>query len=249
VHEHSELCWLLSSVTAHGELSRMHQFKDKSAKQKDALVSAGLFLYPVLQVADILAYQTDEVPVGDDQRQHIELTRNIAERFNERFGQTFVVPKHRIPEVGARIMDLQAPDQKMSTSAASEQGTVYVLDEPNAIKKKLKSAVTDSGSEIRCGDDKPGITNLVEIMAAVKGKKPAEVEKEFASARYGDLKVAVADAVVEYLTPVRERYLALRPDEARIEEILAAGAGRARAIASQTLALVWDRMGVGAPRR
>jgi tryptophanyl-tRNA synthetase len=249
VHEHSELCWLLCSVTAHGELTRMHQFKDKSAKQKDALISAGLYLYPVLQAADVLAYQADEVPVGDDQRQHIELMRNIGERFNERFGDTFVIPKHRIPEVGARIMDLQAPDQKMSTSSASPQGTVYVLDEPNAIKKKLKSAVTDSGTEIRTGPDKPGISNLIEIMAVVQGKKLAEVERDFASARYGDLKVAVGDAVVGYLAPVRERYLELRNDEAAIEAILAAGADRARVIARETLALVRERMGVGAPRR
>lgn len=248
VAEHSELCWLLCSVTAHGELNRMHQFKDKSAKQKDALISAGLFLYPVLQAADILLYKTNEVPVGDDQRQHIELARNIAERFNERFGPTLVVPEHRIPEVGARIMDLQAPDQKMSTSAASESGTVYVLDEPKAVLKKIKSAVTDSGSDIALSPDKPGISNLLEIMAAIQGKKPAAVERDFAGRRYGDLKVAVAEAVVAHLAPVRERYLELRPDEKRLEDALATGAHKARAIAKQTLAEVWERMGVGGPR-
>jgi tryptophanyl-tRNA synthetase len=248
LQEHTELTWLLCSVTAHGELNRMHQFKDKSAKQKD-LISAGLFLYPVLQAADILAYQADEVPVGDDQRQHIELTRNIAERFNERFGETFVIPRHRIPEVGARIMDLQNPEQKMSTSSGTEQGTVYVLDEPRAIQKKIKTAVTDSGSEIKRAEDKPGITNLIEILAVARGAAPADIEREFASARYGDLKVATAEAVVAYLTPVREKYLELRSDEARIEEVLRAGADRARAIASTTLAVVRDRMGVGPPKR
>jgi tryptophanyl-tRNA synthetase len=249
VKEHAELCWLLCAVTAHGELNRMHQFKDKSAKQKD-LISAGLFLYPVLQAADILAYKTDEVPVGDDQRQHIELTRNIAERFNERFGPTLVVPRHRIPEVGARIMDLSSPDQKMSTSASTDGGTVYVLDEPKAVLKKFKTAVTDSGSEIVASPDKPGITNLIEIYAAVKGIKPADVEREFAGQRYGDLKVAVGETVVSYLSPVRERYLTLRSDEGRLEEILAAGAGRARAIAAATMVEVRDKMGVGpAPRR
>jgi len=245
IPEHSELCWLLCSVTAQGELNRMTQFKDKSLKQKDALISAGLFLYPVLQAADILLYKTDEVPVGDDQRQHIELARNIAERFNERFGQTLVVPRHRIPEVGARIMDLQAPDQKMSTSSSTEGGTLYVLDEPKAAAKKLKSAVTDSGSEIAYSPDKPGISNLLEIMAAIQGKKPAGVAAEFAGQRYGDLKVAVADAVVAYLAPVRERYLLLRSDEGRLEQALATGAGKARAIARQTLTEVQERMGIG----
>jgi tryptophanyl-tRNA synthetase len=249
VQEHTELTWLLCSVTAHGELNRMHQFKDKSAKQKDHLISAGLFLYPVLQAADILTYQADEVPVGDDQRQHIELTRNIAERFNERFGETFVIPRHRIPEVGARIMDLQNPEQKMSTSSGTEQGTVLVLDEARAIQKKIKTAVTDSGSEIKRSPDKPGITNLIEILAVVRGASPADVEQEFASARYGDLKVATAEAVVAYLAPVREKYNELRPDEARIEEVLRRGAERARAIARTTLELVRDRMGVGPPRR
>jgi len=248
VAEHSELCWLLCSVTAHGELNRMHQFKDKSAKHKDALISAGLFLYPVLQAADILLYKTDEVPVGDDQRQHIELARNIAERFNERFGPTLVVPQHRIPEVGARIMDLQAPDQKMSTSASTDQGTIYVLEEPKAVLKKIKSAVTDSGSEIRYSPDQPGVSNLLEIMAAIQRKQPAEVAAGFTGQRYGDLKVAVADAVVAYLSPVRERYLELRKDEQRLESALEIGAAKARAIARQTLAEVWQSMGIGARR-
>lgn len=249
VQEHSELCWLLCSVTSYGELSRMTQFKDKSAKHKDALVSAGLFLYPVLMAADILTYQANEIPVGDDQRQHVELTRDVAQRFNERFGETFVIPRHRIPEVGARVMDLQNPESKMSTTSSSESGTVYVLDEPKALQKKLKSAVTDSGTEIRRGEDKPGITNLIDILAVARGVAPADIEREFASQRYGDLKVATAEAVTEYLRPTRERYAEIRPDEAAIEEQLVEGARRARAIASETLALVRDRMGIGPAKR
>jgi tryptophanyl-tRNA synthetase len=249
VQEHTELCWLLCSVTGYGELSRMTQFKDKSAKQKDALLSAGLFLYPVLMAADILAYQADEIPVGDDQRQHVELTRNIAERFNERFGETFVIPRHRIPEVGARVMDLQNPENKMSTTSSTEAGTVYVLDEPKALQKKLKSAVTDSGTEVRRGQDKPGITNLIDILAVARGVSPADIEREFASQQYGHLKVAAAEAVSEYLRPVRERYAEIRPDEAAIEEQLVEGARRARVIAAETLALVRDRMGIGQPKR
>lgn len=247
VHEHSELCWLLCSVTAHGDLNRMHQFKDKSAKQRE-LVSAGLFLYPVLQAADVLAYRATEVPVGDDQRQHIELMREIAQRFNARFGETFPVPEHRIPAVGARIMDLQHPEQKMSTTGASEQGTVYVLDEPKAIEKKFKSAVTDSGDKIRRAPDKPGISNLIEILAVVRGVDADIVEREFAESRYGEFKQTVADEVVEYLRPVRERYEQLRSDHSELERFLADGAERARTIASATLAEVREKMGVGAPR-
>jgi tryptophanyl-tRNA synthetase len=249
VAEHSELCWLLCSVTSHGELSRMTQFKDKSAQHKDALISAGIFLYPVLMAADILLYKTTEVPVGDDQRQHVELARNIAERFNERFGETLVVPKHRIPEVGARIMDLQAPEKKMSTTAPTEAGTVFVLEEPKQILKKIKSAVTDSGTEIAIADDKPGIRNLCEIMAAIQGKKPEDVVKDFAGQQYGHLKVAVAEAVVAYLTPVREKYNELRADESKIEQALATGADKARKIARETMSEVCDKMGVGAPKR
>ncbi|MBA2764429.1 MAG: tryptophan--tRNA ligase [Thermoleophilaceae bacterium] len=245
VREHTELCWLLASVTAHGDLNRMTQFKEKSARQRE-LISAGLFLYPVLQAADILAYQTDEVPVGDDQRQHIELTRDIAQRFNERFGETFKVPVHRIPEVGARIMDLQDPTQKMSTTAGSEAGLVFVTDEPGAIVQKLRSAVTDSGGEVVCGPDKPGITNLIEILAVVRSSKVDEVEASFAGGGYGDFKQAVADELVEYLGPVRERYVELRGDERALEGVLAEGADRARAIAAATLATVRERMGVGA---
>jgi tryptophanyl-tRNA synthetase len=246
VHEHTELCWLLTSVTAHGELNRMTQFKDKSAKQRE-LISAGLFLYPVLQAADVLAYQANEVPVGEDQRQHIELTRNVAMRFNERFGETFVVPEVRIPEVGAKIMDLQSPTDKMSTTASTEQGTLYILDDEKGITKKIKSAVTDSGSEVRVAPDKPGISNLIEVMAVIRGVDHAEIEREFEGQQYGTFKQAVADEVVEYLRPLRERYEELRPDEAGLQATLAEGAEQARAMASETLAVVRERMGVGAP--
>jgi tryptophanyl-tRNA synthetase len=247
VREHTELCWLLSSVTAFGDLNRMHQFKEKSGAQRD-LVSAGLFTYPVLMAADVLAYRAQEVPVGDDQRQHVELMRDVAERFNARFGETLAVPEARIPEVGARIMDLQFPDRKMSTTGGSPQGTVYVLDEPDAVRKKLRSAVTDSGAEVRRGPDKVGISNLIEILAAVRGSSPDDVEKEFDGGGYGAFKAAVADAVVDYLAPVRERYQQLRADEQALEQTLAEGAGKARAIASGTLADVRRVMGVGPVR-
>jgi tryptophanyl-tRNA synthetase len=247
VQEHAELCWLLSSVTAFGELNRMTQFKDKSGAQRD-LVSAGLFFYPVLQAADVLAYRTNEVPVGEDQRQHIELTRDVAERFNARFGDTLVVPEVRTPSVGARIMDLQHPERKMSTTGGSEQGTVHVLDEPAAVAKKVRSAVTDSGTEVRRAPDKPGVSNLIEILAAVRGASMEDVEAEFDGAGYGPFKQAVADAVVEYLAPVRERYQELRGDEPALERILAEGADKAREIAAETLAEVRSAMGVGPVR-
>ncbi len=251
VPQHTELCWLLCSVTELGRLQRMHQFRDKSTAQRE-LVSAGLLLYPVLQAADVLAYRANEVPVGEDQREHLELMRDVARRFNTRFGggeEVLVVPEHRIPEVGARIMDLQDPTSKMSTTGGTEQGTIYVLDAPQAIEKKLKSAVTDSGSEVCRAPDKPGISNLIEILAAVRGLAPAAVESELADARYGELKTAVATALIEYLAPVRERYEQLRADEDALEAILAGGGDRAREIAAATLADVREHMGVGAPRR
>jgi tryptophanyl-tRNA synthetase len=244
VAAHTELCWLLASVTALGELSRMHQFRDKSAAQRE-LVSAGLLFYPVLQAADVLAYRADEVPVGEDQREHLELMRDVARRFNQRFGDILVVPEHRIPPVGARIMDLQAPERKMSTTGGTEQGTVLVLDEPRAIVKKVKSAVTDSGSEVARGPGKPGISNLIEILAAVRGATSEDVEREFASARYGEFKAAMADEVVAYLAPVRERYAELRADPGELERTLAAGAEKARVLAADTLADVRAAMGVG----
>jgi tryptophanyl-tRNA synthetase len=247
VREHTELAWLLSAVTAHGDLNRMTQFKEKSSKQRE-LVSAALFFYPVLMASDVLAYRATEVPVGDDQRQHVELMREIARRFNERFGETLVVPELRIPEVGARIMDLQEPERKMSTTGATEAGTVYVLDEPDAIRKKLGSAVTDSGREIARREDKPGVTNLIDVLAVARGADPAEIEREFKGAGYGDFKQAVAEGVIDLLAPVRERYAELRPDEAALEAALAEGAEKARAIAAGTLAQVRNRMGIGPPR-
>src|ERR671934_1030825 len=246
VKEHTELCWLLSAVTAYGDLQRMTQFKEKSAKQKE-LVSAGIFTYPVLQAADILAYNADEVPVGEDQRQHLELARDVAERFNARFGQTFVVPEARIPEVGARIMDLQEPTNKMSTTAESDAGVIRVLDDPKTVEKKIKSAVTDSGSEVVRSPGKPGITNLIDILAVVRGVGPADIESEFNGSGYGQFKQAVADAVVDYLAPIRERYQELRPDEQQLHAILHAGAEKAHTIAHEIVAVARDRMGVGPP--
>jgi tryptophanyl-tRNA synthetase len=248
VPAHTELTWLLANVTSFGDLNRMHQFKEKSGGQRE-LVSAGLFFYPVLMAADVLAYRADEVPVGDDQRQHVELMRDVAERFNARFGDTLVVPEARIPTVGARIMDLQRPDSKMSTTGGSEDGTVYVLDEPSAIERKFKRAVTDSGAEVRRGPDKAGVSNLIEILAAVRGLAPEDVEHDMAGARYGDLKGTVAEEVTRYLQPVRERYAELRSDTAYLEQTLAGGAERAQAIAADTVADVRERMGVGVPRR
>jgi tryptophanyl-tRNA synthetase len=246
VQEHTELAWLLSSVTPVGELNRMHQFRDKSAAQRE-LVSAGLLYYPVLQAADVLAYRAHEVPVGEDQREHLELMRDTAERFNRRFGETLVVPEHRIPTVGARVRDLQEPERKMSTTGATEQGTVYVLDEPDAIRRKFKRAVADSGREIVRAEDKPGISNLIEIMAVARGVPPEQIEREFEGSGYGDFKAAAAEAVIEWLTPVRERYDELRAGD--LEGILEGGAEKARAIASGTLADVREVMGVGPVKR
>jgi tryptophanyl-tRNA synthetase len=250
VQEHSELCWLLSSVTSFGDLNRMTQFKEKSGAQRE-LVSAGLFTYPVLQAADVLAYRAHDVPVGEDQRQHVELMRDVAERFNARFGETLVVPEVRVPEVGARIMDLQEPSRKMSTTGGTTQGTVLVLDDPDTIAKKIRSSVTDSGSEVVRGPDKPGISNLIEILAAVRETTPETVEREFEQSRYGDFKQAVADAVTARLAPLRERYEEQRGEESELERTLADGAEKARAIAADTLHDVRQAMGVGPvrPRR
>jgi tryptophanyl-tRNA synthetase len=248
VHEHTELCWLLTSVTAIGELNRMHQFRDKSVAQRQ-LVSAGLLMYPVLQAADVLAYRAHEVPVGEDQREHLELMRDVARRFNERFGETLVVPEARIPKVGARVGDLQEPERKMSTTGGTQQGTVYVLDDPDVIRRKFKRAVTDSGSEVVRAPDKPGISNLIEILAIARGVTPEAVERDFEGLRYGDFKTAVGDEIATWIAPVRERYAELRADEDRLEDLLEAGAGKARAIASGTVADVRAAMGVGPVRR
>jgi tryptophanyl-tRNA synthetase len=247
VQEHTELTWLISSATSYGDLTRMTQFKDKSAKQRD-LVTAGLFYYPVLMAADVLAYRANEVPVGDDQRQHVELMRDIAQRFNARFGEVLVAPEGRYPTVGARIMDLQSPTDKMSTTGGTPQGTVLVLDPPEVVEKKIRSAVTDSGSEVRRGPDKPGITNLIEILAAVRGVAPDAIEAEFDGSGYGAFKQAVADEVVAYLAPVRARYDEIAKDPAEVERILRSGAEKAQAMAAPVLADVREAMGVGPQR-
>src|ERR1700760_4693074 len=234
VREHTEMTWLLSAVTSHGDLDRMTQFKEKVGKARE-LASAALFYYPVLMAADVLAYRATEVPVGDDQRQHVELMREIARRFNGRFGETLVVPERVVPEVGARIMDLQEPERKMSTTGGTEQGTVLVLDDEKTIRKKVGSAGTDSGGEGGGAADKPGVTNLIDILAVARGVGRAEIEAEFAEAGYGDFKKAVADGVVELLGPVRERYAELRPDEAALEATLEAGAAEARGVAEPAL--------------
>ncbi len=244
VLEHAELCWLLCSVTPYGDLTRMHQFKDKSRREQE-LVRTSLFLYPVLQAADILAYKTDEVPVGEDQRQHVELSREIARRFNSTYGEVLAEPEARIPATGARIMDLQDPTAKMSTTYGSEAGLVFVDDEPDAIRAKLRRAQTDSGREIVRAPEKAGITNLIEILAVVRGARPEKIEREFDGQGYGAFKEAVGEAVVEFLAPVRERYAELRADEAGLERALGEGAERARGIASGTLAEVRAAMGIG----
>jgi tryptophanyl-tRNA synthetase len=247
VREHTELCWLLASVTAYGDLLRMHQFKEKSAREQE-LVRTSLFLYPVLQAADILLYKTDEVPVGDDQRQHLELAREIARRFNTTYGDVFVEPEHVIPEIGARIMDLQEPGSKMSTSSSTEAGLIYIDDEPDAIIRKVKRAQTDSGSEVVRAPDKAGISNLIDMLAAARDVTPEDIEREFDGQGYGAFKEAVGEVLVALLAPVRERYQELRPDEEALEATLARGAERAREIATATMAEVRDVMGIG-PRR
>jgi tryptophanyl-tRNA synthetase len=244
VHEHTELCWLLATLTAHGDLNRMTQFKEKSAAARE-LVSAGLFLYPVLQAADVLLYRADEVPVGDDQRQHIELMREIAMRFNARFGETLVPPDHRIPEVGGRVMDLQEPERKMSTTHGTEPGTIYIRDSDADVTKKIKRAVADSGREVVRGPGKAGIGNLIEVMAVLRGVEPEAVEREFEGSGYGDFKAAVAETVTGALGPIRDRYEELAADPAGLEAVLADGAGRARELAQATMVEVRERMGAG----
>ena len=242
VTAHAEAAWLLSAVASYGQLGRMTQFKEKSDRHE--FVSAGLFTYPVLMAGDILLYQTDLVPIGDDQRQHLELARDIAERFNFRYGETFRVPDGQYPEIGGRIMDLQEPTNKMSTTLSSEQGAVYIEDEPDAIRKKFKSAVTDSGREVRYDPaEKPGVSNLLEIMNVATGEPIDALEKRFANAGYGDFKEAVGESVVELLTPIREKFTALRADERELQRLLAVGAEKARNASEPTLAQMYDRMG------
>jgi tryptophanyl-tRNA synthetase len=248
VAEHTELTWLLSSVTSVGQLNRMHQFRDKAGAARER-ASAGLLYYPVLMAADVLAYRAHEVPVGEDQREHIELMRDVAEAFNKRFGETLVVPEGNIPTVGARVRDLKEPEKKMSTTGGTPAGTVYVDEEPASIIKKFKRAETDSGREIVRADDKPGISNMIEILAVVRGTSPAAIEHDFQGKGYGDFKTAVGQEVAAWLAPVRERYLELREDTAAIEEIFELGAAKAEAIASEVVADVRDAMGVGKPVR
>jgi tryptophanyl-tRNA synthetase len=244
VAEHSELCWLLSAVTPYGDLQRMHQFKDKSAREQQ-LVRTSLFLYPVLMAADILLYRTDQVPVGDDQRQHVELAREIARRFNATYGEVLVEPEAVIPQTGARIMDLQSPDVKMSTTSGTEAGLVYIDDEPDAIVRKIKRAQTDSGSGVVRAPDKAGITNLIDIYSVARDIPPEQVEREFEGQGYGTFKQSVGEAVAELLAPVRERYAELRADDDALASTLRAGADRAREIAVPTMAEVHSAMGLG----
>jgi tryptophanyl-tRNA synthetase len=241
VPAHAEAAWLLGSVTSFGQLNRMTQFKDKSDERD--FVSAALFTYPVLMAGDILLYQTDIVPIGDDQRQHLELARDVAERFNSRFGETFQVPEGVYPEVGARIMDLQEPTKKMSTTGGTPQGTVKLLDEPDVIRKKFRSAVTDSGSEVRRSDDKPGVTNLVDILSSLTGEEPDAIESRYEGSGYGQFKTDVGEVAVEAIAPIQERYRELRSDPTELQRLLARGAEKARKASEPTLEAMYDRMG------
>ena len=222
VTAHAEAAWLLAAVTSFGELRRMTQFKDKSDQHE--FISAGLFTYPVLMAGDILLYQTDLVPIGDDQRQHVELARDVGERFNSRFGETFKLPQGKFPEIGARIMDLQEPERKMSTTLGTPQGTLGLLDPPDVLRKKVKGAVTDSGTDVRRGPDKAGITNLIDILAVATGEAPETIESRYDGSGYGQFKSDVAEAVVEVVAPIQERYKALRSDAPELQRLLAQGA-------------------------
>jgi tryptophanyl-tRNA synthetase len=242
VSAHPEAAWLLSAVTSYGQLGRMTQFKEKGERQE--FVSAGLFTYPVLMAGDILLYQTDLVPIGDDQRQHLELARDIAERFNSRFGETFKVPEGRYPELGARIMDLQEPTKKMATTGGTEQGTILIADPPDVIRKKFKSAVTDSERDVRHDSErKPGVSNLIEIMSVATGDPIADIESRYDGAGYGQFKEDVGEAVVALLDPIRQRYDELRADDRELQRLLAIGAEKARKESDPTLERMYDVMG------
>ena len=246
VPEHAQLGWVMECTVSYGELSRMTQFKDKSAKREADFVSAGLFTYPALQAADILLYDADEVPVGEDQRQHIEITRDIAMRFNGRFGDTFVVPKIVTPRAGAKVTDLQEPTAKMSKSSNTDAGIVYLLDEPAAILKKFKRAVTDSDGEVRFDRaEKPGVSNLIEILAACTSRTPQQVAAEYT--QYGPLKADAGEAVVEILAPIQHRYHELMGDKAELSRLLRMGAEKARAVASATLERTYSNIGLLSP--
>jgi tryptophanyl-tRNA synthetase len=245
VPAHAEANWLLSSVTSFGQLSRMTQFKDKTAERE--FVSAALFTYPVLMAGDILLYQTDIVPIGEDQRQHLELARDVAERFNARYGQTFVLPTGVFPEVGARVMDLQEPQKKMSTTGGTEQGTVYMLDPPDAIRRKFKTAVTDSGREIVHSPDKPGISNLIEITSVATGESIADVQGRYDGQGYGAFKEDVAEAVITLLEPFQRRFSEIRDDPGELQRLLARGAEKAAEASRPTLEVMYERMGFVRP--
>ena len=242
VPEHAQLAWILNCFTGMGECSRMTQFKDKS-QQHSENINVGLFAYPVLMASDILLYQADLVPVGEDQKQHLELTRNLAQRFNFNYSDTFKVPEPYIPPVGARIMSLSEPNKKMSKSDDNEKGTIFLDDSDEQIKNKIKRAVTDSGSTVSNSPDKPGIVNLMTLYQIATGKSFIEIEKEFDGKGYGDFKPAVADAVADYIRPIRERYLLLRKDNKLLIEILSAGAQKARAQSFRTLRKVYKKIG------
>jgi tryptophanyl-tRNA synthetase len=250
VHEHSELAWLMECTASIGELRRMTQFKDKSEKAEEGsggFVSGGLLTYPALMAADILLYDADEVPVGDDQRQHVELTRDLAMRFNSRYGDTFVIPKATVRPAGARVMDLQDPTRKMSKSEDSPAGTILLMEEPGAIAKKIKRAVTDAEAEVRYDPStKPGVSNLLSILAASTGRTPEAAAEGYT--QYGPLKNDTADAVVEMLAPIRARHTELAADPAEVHRILDAGAERARKTAATTLARARAAVGLLAPR-
>lgn len=245
VPEHPRLAWVMECMAPFGEVRRMPQFREKSAKQES--FSVGLLTYPVLQVADILLYDADLVPVGEDQRQHVELARDIAQRFNQRYGETFVVPEGTYGEVGAKIMDLQDPENRMSTSLSADLGLVKVLDSPDVIRRKVRSAVTDSGRDVVRAEDKPGVSNLIEIMAVATGLSPDAIEARYDGAGYGKFKQEVAEAVVELLDPIRLRYAELRGDPGELRAILAKGADKAHTIAAATLARVHERVGFVPP--
>ncbi len=246
VTAHAEAAWLLSAVATFGELRRMTQFKEKGGQQESVL--AGLFTYPVLMAGDILLYQTDYVPIGDDQRQHLELARDVAERFNARFGETFKLPEGIYPDVGARIMDLQEPEKKMSTTGGTAQGTLGLLDPPELIRRKFKTAVTDSGTDVRhAPDEKPGISNLIEIMSVATGEPIPEIETRYDSGGYGRFKEDVAEAVIALLEPIAGRYTELRGDPAELERLLARGAEKARAASAPTLEQMYEHMGFARP--
>jgi tryptophanyl-tRNA synthetase len=249
VPQHAELAWVLECLTGFGEASRMTQFKDRTARYGTDKIGVGVFTYPILQAADILIYQATSVPIGEDQRQHIELTRDLAQRFNARFGETFVVPEALIVKETAKIVDLQDPGSKMSKSSESQAGVIDILDDAAAITKKIKRAVTDTGSEVRFDPaGQPGVSNLLTIQATLSGRTVAELVESYAGKGYGALKTEVAEVVVDYLAPIRERTEKWLADDDALDQVLAAGATSARAVASVTLAAAYDAVGFLPPR-